>query len=864
MTTVAAILKKPSTVLRHLDSITAAADANRDAFGFNPVGAYKEAIAKERLWVAVDRQDRYLGHLMFGGRPPQELRIFQIYVAEGGRGSGVARSLIDAISAQAEQLSCLNLRADVAKDLNNAVKFWQSVGFCALAPRRKKNSSGREVLIYYKRLSTPSLLPTDELPLSIRSNLNDRAVDTYVIDLNIFISLMKKRTDEQLIAQIIQAALAGEFSLFVTPEFHEELKRAKKDPDPLFHLAERTLPVLDRIASDEFEEIQQRVRAIVFPNRSVSRKGAIQDASDLRHITHCIQNGISGFITCETALLRARCQLHKEFGLSMYSLQDFKIEYIANAQLVPLDVPFAAKEGSIRVLPMKSVTQVKGFLDSLGQSFTDVAPVILKNSGRGVRDRKIVTATDQLCGVYMAQTIGAKHDILEGFFLSSSDLVSRVIVFQHLLECFLRHSQHIKAKSITFHIRSEDFDLESVCLERGFQRASASSFPGMITLIKIPCPPVVTKSNWLEFRTSFTAHTNVELPRLIPPFNSDTGGILTIQAAMNGRGYNAELFKLETLLSPSIVMLPRRTGVILPITPNFASDLLSRPDDLLPFPLEEEALLRLEKAYFRKPSHSNLFSIGTPVAFYESQSGRGVIGCGRITSVRVTSCDNALKLYRNYGVLNEVLLAAYADKKGQVQVITFDNFKQFSRPVSMNRLRELGSAKANLVGPEMLSHDQLCRILHEGMGIPFRDVLLSIQPDYVGKVLSGKKTVELRKKPFPSDDGTRVWIYSTNPTSAVEAMAYVDTVECDTPANIWRKYQHKCAVSRTDFDAYFSGATEAYALNIVRPMKLERRLRLEEIKALSEGFTPPQYYRFVDHDTKLFDALISMGSVGAS
>lgn len=106
MTTVATILKKPSTVLRYRDSITAAADANRDALGFNPVGAYEEAIAKGRLWVAVDSQDRYLGHLMFGGRPPQELRIFQIYVAEGSRGSGVAKSLIDAIAAEAELLSC--------------------------------------------------------------------------------------------------------------------------------------------------------------------------------------------------------------------------------------------------------------------------------------------------------------------------------------------------------------------------------------------------------------------------------------------------------------------------------------------------------------------------------------------------------------------------------------------------------------------------------------------------------------------------------------------------------------------------------------------------------------------------------------
>jgi predicted transcriptional regulator len=385
----------------------------------------------------------------------------------------------------------------------------------------------------------------------------------------------------------------------------------------------------------------------------------------------------------------------------------------------------------------------------------------------------------------------------------------------------------------------------------------------MITLCKIPCPPLVTKANWAAFRATFASHTKIELPRLIPPFKTDVRGIATIHAVLNGRGYDANLFDVETLLSPSLIMMPRRAGVILPIHPAFASELLSRPDDMLPFPVGEEALLRLEKAYFRKPTHSKSMSAGMPVAFYESQSGRGVIGCARITSLRITDCENALKLYRNHGVLREAELANYADKQGRVQVITFDSFKPFSRPVPMKRLQELGCAKANLVGPEILKDEQLCRIVQEGMGAPFRDVLLSIQPDFVAKILNGKKTVELRKKPFPANGGTRVWIYSTSPTSAVEAVVHVDAVECDTPENIWHKFQNKIGISRSDFDAYFSGSAEAYALNISNPEKLERRVKLDEIRTLSEGFTPPQYYRYVEHNTKLFDTLVSIASMRA-
>ena len=96
MATEISIRKTPGTVLRHQDSIKAVTDANRSAFGFNPLAAYEEAIAKGKLWVAEDSHGDYLGHLMFGGRPPQGLRIFQIYVAEGKRGlerwSGTRRS----------------------------------------------------------------------------------------------------------------------------------------------------------------------------------------------------------------------------------------------------------------------------------------------------------------------------------------------------------------------------------------------------------------------------------------------------------------------------------------------------------------------------------------------------------------------------------------------------------------------------------------------------------------------------------------------------------------------------------------------------------------------------------------------------
>ncbi|MBO6550628.1 MAG: GNAT family N-acetyltransferase, partial [Rhizobiales bacterium] len=849
------IIKKPSEVIEHLNSIIKITDANKDALGFNAVGVYEDCINKGRIWVAVDGQGNYLGHLMHGGKPPQELRIFQICVRKKYRGSGVASSLIKEITDYGEQLSCLNLRADVAEDLTDAIQFWQAQGFCSLAARKKKNSTGRKVLIFHKRLSTPSLLPNDPLPLSITSKFKSNDVDSYVIDLNIFLTLIKKQAEEKLIAEIMQASMAGEFSLFVTPEFQEELDRNKKgDNDPILILAENALPVLEKIDETELYKLQEEIRAVVFPNRSKTRKNALQDQSDIRHLAYCIQNSKSGFITEEKALLGARGKLQEKYGLTLYSPEDFKIEYFGNIDPSPVDVPLSSEEGAISITTFTNTNQIKTFFDRVKPALDDVSNVFMKSKTRGTRERKNVSLDGEVCAVYLAQTKGAKHDSLEAFFVSLKDALSnRVIVFEHMLECFMRLSQVTNASKLLLHIREEDFDFEKICMSRGFER-SDSIYNGIISLVKISCPLLITKANWKDFRTTILEHTNIRLPLLIPKMRDNSTGASIIQASIASREYEIELSQLETFLSPSLIMLPKRSGVIVPINPTYASDLLARDQTLLPFELSEEALLRLEKVYYRKPSHKQILLVGTPIVFYESgTAGRGVIGCARITSVKVCSYDNALKIYRKYGVLDRQELIKQTDKNGNVQVITFDNFKEFTNPIPMKRIKELGGAAANLVSPEKLTYEQLFHIVHEGMKVPSKDVLISIQPNYLAKILNGKKTIELRKKPFPANGGVRIWIYSSSPTSAVEATAFVTTVDQGTPDEIWSKYEHKCGISRKDFDDYFSGSKVAYALHISRVQKLNRKIKLERLKQISDGFRPPQYYRYIDHGSDLFD-----------
>ena len=69
------------------------------------------------------------------------------------------------------------------------------------------------------------------------------------------------------------------------------------------------------------------------------------------------------------------------------------------------------------------------------------------------------------------------------------------------------------------------------------------------------------------------------------------------------------------------------------------------------------------------------------------------------------------------------------------------------------------------------------------------DVLLSIRPEFVEKILSGEKKYEYRKAIWTKDsnDINSVLIYETSPVSKVVASFRIGKIIADSPENIWSK-----------------------------------------------------------------------------
>jgi len=123
-----------------------------------------------------------------------------------------------------------------------------------------------------------------------------------------------------------------------------------------------------------------------------------------------------------------------------------------------------------------------------------------------------------------------------------------------------------------------------------------------------------------------------------------------------------------------------------------------------------------------------------------------------------------------------------------------------------------------------------------------RDVVLSIKPEYSNKILDGSKTVELRRR-FPASPplGTIAYIYSTSPVQALVGQAEIGGVVRAPVSKLWKQFGRDAQIARADFDNYFAGVSEGFALKLRSVAEFTRPLRLTELRDRF-GFEPPQSF----------------------
>ncbi|MGO4670072.1 helix-turn-helix domain-containing protein [Bosea sp. 2RAB26] len=155
---------------------------------------------------------------------------------------------------------------------------------------------------------------------------------------------------------------------------------------------------------------------------------------------------------------------------------------------------------------------------------------------------------------------------------------------------------------------------------------------------------------------------------------------------------------------------------------------------------------------------------------------------------------------------------------------------------------------------EQIDENQLVLpIFYEDRLPPHRDVVFSIKPEYSRKIISGEKTVELRRRfPMSVPAGTTALIYETSPTRALSGIAEIGVVHRRTPQDIWQIFAERACIAQKEFDAYFAGSEVGYAIELRHARPLRRLLELSELRDRF-SFEPPQSFLYAT--PKMRDAL---------
>lgn len=102
-----------------------------------------------------------------------------------------------------------------------------------------------------------------------------------------------------------------------------------------------------------------------------------------------------------------------------------------------------------------------------------------------------------------------------------------------------------------------------------------------------------------------------------------------------------------------------------------------------------------------------------------------------------------------------------------------------------------------------------------------KKIVISINPQYVEKIISGEKKFEYRTK-AAKQDINKIIIYETKPIKKIVAEVEILDVVIASPEDLWNQTKEYSGITKNFFDEYFKGKMVAYAYKLGKVKVYER------------------------------------------
>lgn len=123
------------------------------------------------------------------------------------------------------------------------------------------------------------------------------------------------------------------------------------------------------------------------------------------------------------------------------------------------------------------------------------------------------------------------------------------------------------------------------------------------------------------------------------------------------------------------------------------------------------------------------------------------------------------------------------------------------------------------------------------------NVILSIKPCYVEKIIKRIKRYEFRKAFLRKNySNTKVYIYSSSPVQRIIGYFTIKNILEDHPEKLWAQCKNSSGIAESAFFDYFQDRDRGYAIQISALRLFDDPI---DPKQVIQNFVAPQSYRFI-------------------
>ncbi len=611
--------------------------------GFMPTQGFQDRVERETLLAAlVDGQ--VAGYVLFD-LPREVVKIIHLCVNAAHQGTGMARSLVDAVSERYQDRRGIEL---ACRDDYPANTLWPRFGFINIGERPGRSQQGTLLRIWFRSHGHHSLfMPTAD---------NDNLRVTAVIDFNVVRDILGASAERGLPSQhLLDDWITQLADICITDETYQEAGH---------------LPTLD-MRNEIRGQLEQFLRLPVARDPQWHRLVAqIADllpraqGPDHRHLADTISGQGQYFVTRDQELTKRSNLLMNEFGLSVVS----PTRFIANLDQLRSEDRYEPRQLNATPISIRfSVDEERSFILSF-QNYAQSEP---RRSLVGIL--RTALATPDSSHIIIIQTaeshnIGSAISYIDGstlvvnaLRLASKDRLADTIGRQ-LCSMLRNYALDNELSSVRVVDRYLAVSLERSLEDEGY---------------------LYKDNNWI--------------------CNLNTGLISASSFFGHERATASDIALYEHQRWPLKLLGGSLRTFLIPIRPSFAEQLIdTRSAAGTLFGRSEGLGISREHVYYR--SWRNSYGLAPParILWYVSgatpyQTEGHIRAASQLREVRI---GLPLTLYRRFsrlGVYTEYEVKKAAAPDGRVMALRFVGTELFDNPMSLSRIREV----AESVGEKM-------------------------------------------------------------------------------------------------------------------------------------------------------------------